>query len=263
MAYTERKQITKIFYEIFYKISYKTDFFCETCWQTKRYHGIRNQNQRVFKMKLFQRVIKDNHERFYLFGMQVYSHKPKIINDGLNNTISVPADSPAKVQIHGNNNTVILEDNMMPCHADIVLGRSDAPVDNCTVHIGKRCSMGGLYMQLHEDGSEITIGDDCMFAFNIRFWTSDMHSIINENGEVTNICKHIKIGKHVWLGANVTICKNTEIADNCIVGTQSVVAGKFTKPNCILAGNPARVVKENVKWDRRFPKQYLADFAKK
>ena len=213
-------------------------------------------------MKIFRRAIEDNHERFYLFGKRIFSHQPKIINDGDNNKISVPDGSPAIVQIHGDNNTVILEDNEMPSYVTIVLGRSDARVDNCTVHIGKRCSMGGLYMQLHEDGTQITIGDDCMFSFNLRFWASDMHSIINEHGEVTNVCKHIKIGNHVWLGANVTVCKNTEIADNCIVGAQSVVAGKFTKPNCILAGNPARVVRENVNWDRRFPKQYMQDMKK-
>lgn len=214
-------------------------------------------------MKIFHRDFWDEHERFYIFGIQVYSHKPKIINDGKNNKISVPDGSPAIVRVHGNNNTVILEDNILPSHATIVLGRSDAPVDNCTVHIGKRCSMGGLFMQLHEDGTEITIGDDCMFAFGLRFWASDMHSIINEQGEVTNVCKYIKIGNRVWIASNVTVCKNTEIADGCIVGSQSVVAGKFTKPNCVLAGNPARVVKENVTWDRRFPKQYLQDSEKK
>ena len=90
-----------------------------------------------------------------------------------------------------------------------------------------------------------------------------MHSIINEKGEVTNVCKYIKIGNRVRIASNVTVCKNTEIADECIVGSQSVVAGKFTKPNCVLAGNPARVVKENVTWDRRFPKQYMQDSKKK
>lgn len=208
-------------------------------------------------MKIFKTVIKDSHIKYYLFGIKVYSYQPKIINDGENNKISVPDGSPIIVRIHGNNNTVILEDNEMPCYATLVLGRSDAPVDNCVVHIGKRCSMGGLFMQIHEDGMKVTIGDDCMFSVNIRFWTSDMHSILDSDGNVTNFGKHITIGNHVWLGANVTLCKNTIIADNCIVGTQSVVAGKFTTPNCIMAGNPARVVKENINWDRKFPKQYL------
>lgn len=210
-------------------------------------------------MRLVKKVYKDSHVKYYFCGIKLYSHKPKIINDGLNNTISVPDNSPVIVRIHGNNNTVIVEESELPSFATIVLGRSDAMVDNCTVHIGKNCSMGGVHMQLHEDNTEITIGDNCMFSFNITFWSSDMHSILNSDGDVVNFCKYIKIGNHVWLGANATICKNTEIADNCIVGTQSVVAGKFITQNCVLAGNPARIVRHNVNWDRRFPKQYLKD----
>ena len=209
-------------------------------------------------MKLIKKICSDSHVRYYMFGMMIFSYKPKLLNDGIGNKISVPKDSPVIVRIHGNNNTVIQEDSIYPCYATIILGRTDAPVDNCTIHIGKNCSMGGLAMKLHDDGTTVTIGDDCMFSINERFWPTDMHTIINENDEVTNIGKYIKIGNHVWLGENATICKNTEIADNCIVGTRSVVAGKFPNPNCVLAGNPARVVKQGVNWDRRFPKQYLA-----
>ena len=56
---------------------------------------------------------------------------------------------------------------------------------------------------------------------------------------------------------NARICKNTLIPDNCIVGISSVVTKKFETKNCVIAGNPAKVVKEDIKWNRMRPKQYL------
>jgi acetyltransferase-like isoleucine patch superfamily enzyme len=98
-----------------------------------------------------------------------------------------------------------------------------------------------------------------MFSVGVSLFPSDGHAIMNDQGDVINAGKYIKIGNHVWAGGYVTICKNTEIADNCVIGTQSVVSGKFTEPNCILAGNPARVVKRNISWDRRTVKEVLAN----
>ena len=51
----------------------------------------------------------------------------------------------------------------------------------------------------------------------------------------------------MWVGNQVIILKGTEIADNCVVGSGSVVTKKFTN-NLVIAGNPARVVKENIDW---------------
>lgn len=46
----------------------------------------------------------------------------------------------------------------------------------------------------------------------------------------------------MWIGLNALILKGTIIGDNCVVGAGAVVKGKFPA-NCVIAGNPAKIVK--------------------
>ena len=50
------------------------------------------------------------------------------------------------------------------------------------------------------------------------------------------------IGNNVSLGANVTIIGNVRIGNNVTVGAGSVVV-KDVPDNCVVAGNPARIIK--------------------
>lgn len=50
------------------------------------------------------------------------------------------------------------------------------------------------------------------------------------------------IGDNVSLGANVTIIGNVHIGNNVVVGAGSVVV-KDVPNNCIIAGNPARIIR--------------------
>ena len=55
----------------------------------------------------------------------------------------------------------------------------------------------------------------------------------------------IIIGENCWIGSNVRICKGVTIGDNSIVAACSVVT-KDVPANCIVAGNPAKVVKTEI-----------------
>lgn len=55
----------------------------------------------------------------------------------------------------------------------------------------------------------------------------------------------IKIGENCWIGSNVRICKGVTIGDNSVVAACSVVT-KDVPANCIVAGNPAKVVKTDI-----------------
>lgn len=54
------------------------------------------------------------------------------------------------------------------------------------------------------------------------------------------------IGKQCFIGANAIIMAGIRIGDNCIVGSGTIVT-KDVPNNCIVVGNPARIIKQNIK----------------
>ena len=59
--------------------------------------------------------------------------------------------------------------------------------------------------------------------------------------------KGIVIEENVWIGFRCTILKGVRIGKGSIVGANSSVTNDVP-PNSIVAGNPARVIKENISW---------------
>lgn len=101
------------------------------------------------------------------------------------------------------------------------------------------------------EGTTIDIGEDCMFAGKIVMMSSDMHAIIdNSTGSRTNCAKDIIIGKHVWFGSNVTCLKGVQIPCNVMVGNGSMLTAREYYENSVYAGNPAKLVRENITWTR-------------
>lgn len=56
------------------------------------------------------------------------------------------------------------------------------------------------------------------------------------------ILKPVRISNNVWIGAGATILPGVNIGENAIIAAASVVA-KDVPPNCIVAGNPAKIIK--------------------
>lgn len=92
--------------------------------------------------------------------------------------------------------------------------------------------------------SKITIGEGSTIARDVVIRDYDGHTIELANYQIS---KPITIGKHVWIGNRAMILKGVTIGDGAIVGAGSIVT-KDVPAGSVVVGNPAKVIKENVKW---------------
>ena len=60
----------------------------------------------------------------------------------------------------------------------------------------------------------------------------------------------INIGENVWIGTGARVHKGITVGDNSIIAANAMVT-KDVPPNCIVAGNPAKVVKEDIQNEPR------------
>ena len=95
--------------------------------------------------------------------------------------------------------------------------------------------------------SRITIGSNCAISWDCQIIDSDFHQIADENGPRPTDAP-VVIGDHVLICSKVTVLKGVHIGDHAIIAANSVVTSDVPD-HCIAAGNPARIVKENIDWN--------------
>jgi bifunctional N-acetylglucosamine-1-phosphate-uridyltransferase/glucosamine-1-phosphate-acetyltransferase GlmU-like protein len=85
----------------------------------------------------------------------------------------------------------------------------------------------------------ITIGERSVIAgVRSQFWT---HGSLSSDVDIF-------IGKECYIGSGVKFAAGTKISDFSLLGLGSVVTKKFTTPNALIAGVPAKLIKSNVNW---------------
>jgi acetyltransferase-like isoleucine patch superfamily enzyme len=167
---------------------------------------------------------------------------------GNNNIINIDENSNLKnnkIRIVGNNHNLVINKNCRfinssfwfeDKHNDIIIGN------------GTTCE--GAHIAVTETRNKIIIGEDCMMSFGIDIRNGDSHVILNNStGERINNAGNILIGDHVWIGAHVQILKNTNVESGSVLGIRSLIS-KNIPENSIAVGNPSRIVKNNIRWER-------------
>jgi acetyltransferase-like isoleucine patch superfamily enzyme len=96
----------------------------------------------------------------------------------------------------------------------------------------------GNYFQ-NFDG-KIIIGQGTYIAPNV--------GIITANHDPIDLDKHLPgkdviLGEECWIGMNSVILPGIILGRRTIVGAGSVVTKSFPKGNCIIAGNPAKIIR--------------------
>lgn len=121
----------------------------------------------------------------------------------------------------------------------------------CTISIGAGTTVEHAHLAVTEPGRSITVGANCMFSTQIELRTGDSHSILDKaTGKRINFAKNVVIEDRVWIGAKVIVLKGVTVGQGSIIGTASLVTSSVP-PFCVAAGIPAKVVRENVDWDRK------------
>ena len=174
--------------------------------------------------------IKGKSDMKILWG-GAFVRRTYIKNNGKNNCLILEEGCriyDSQIQFFGENNTVKIEHDCVLKNVDIWI------------------SDGGII-----EGKKVRIGEKCLFSDTITFRTGDSHSILDSDGKRINKAKDITIGDHVWIGQQVIVLKGSTVGADSIVGTGALLTGKTYDSNSIIAGIPAKIVKQHVSWDSR------------
>lgn len=117
--------------------------------------------------------------------------------------------------------------------------------DNAKMYIGDNTYLGDGTSVLAVQ--EVRIGTGCAVSWHVVIMDTSSHPVGQEGEEIKTKIAPVIIGDHVWIGSRAVILKGVKVGAGAIIANNAVVT-KDVPPKCMVAGNPARVIKENVAW---------------
>ena len=88
----------------------------------------------------------------------------------------------------------------------------------------------------------VHIGEESYIAFEAAILTHDLTRGLKQD---------TRIGRRCFIGARSIILPGVEIGDECVVGSGSVVTKSFP-PRSLIAGNPAKIIRSDIKIVSRY-----------
>ena len=179
---------------------------------------------------------------------------------GLGNNVFIGRDSiidDSQIWIMGNENKFSLSANSRINNAEIGIQHNKNIISGGeSLHLGGYQQLGmrktitdTIHIYAFE-GTKITFGHHNYISDGVIIRTSDSHPIYNEGKlRINNACD-ISVGSGCWIGSGAAFLKGAKIGDNSIVGLKSLITKDFSdRSNIILAGSPAKAVRNNITWD--------------
>lgn len=141
----------------------------------------------------------------------------------------------------------MLANSVLSISGSVTLHRGTNVILHKSAHlsIGNQTYLNGASIDCSR---EIRIGEYCAIAENVRIMDNSWHNILFAGGgEKKDSISPVVIGNRVWIATNAIILPGVTIGDGAIVAAGAVVT-KNVPARCMVAGVPARVIKENVEW---------------
>ena len=144
---------------------------------------------------------------------------------------------------------------------------------NCCVKLGEKTQVAGCLTFDKEDASikvgsrtfvngtiiaanSVSIGDDVLISWNVTIVDHNSHSVCFSHRSQDAVdwlagkkdwknvrTAPVNIESKVWIGFNSIILKGVTVGEGAVIGAGSVVT-KDVLPWTIVAGNPARIIRE-------------------
>jgi len=94
---------------------------------------------------------------------------------------------------------------------------------------------------------EVRIGSGCSISWHVLIMDNSSYAIGYGDEDPQVRVQPVFIGDHVWIGCRAVIIKGVSVGDGAVISNNAVVTSDVP-PGTLVAGNPARVVREKVVW---------------
>lgn len=158
--------------------------------------------------------------------------------------IGGPMEHLTSLLVGGDGATVFLDERVILTAGEIYCG----PQSSIVLH-GPVVATRSPVIDARNGGRVVAAGDQ-LWAAGVYIATDDMHRLEDaQTGERINpFGATIRLGHHVWLCRESVVSGHVEIGDHVCVGLRAVVRGQKVPDHVVVAGSPARVVREGTTW---------------